>query len=223
MVFAQPGEGRHELGKRSIRRIPVHPRDLGVLGIGVVVAPLRASEFVAVQDHRHPLREQKCREEVALLSGAQAEDGRVIRRALHPGVPGAVLRLPVFALFAVRVIVLLVVRHEVGQGEAVMRGHEVDGCHGASPIALVEVCRTGEARRELAEGGGFTAPEIANGVAILAVPLRPLRREVAHLVAAGAHIPGLGDELHLRDDRVLLHELEEGGELIDVVELPGEG
>ena len=76
---------------------------------------------------------------------------------------------------------------------------------------------------ELADGALLAAPEVADGVAVLAVPLGPLRREVAHLVAAGADVPRLGDQLDLADDRVLLHEVEEGRQPVDVVELAGKG
>src|SRR3546814_3308756 len=48
-------------------------------------------------------------------------------------------------------------------------------------------------------------------------------REVADLVAALANVPGLGDELHLADDRVLVDEVEERGEAVDLVELAGQG
>ena len=88
---------------------------------------------------------------------------------------------------------------------------------------LVEVGGAGDAGGEFAQGGRFAAPEVADGVAVLSVPFRPLRREVAHLVAAGANVPRLGDELDLGDDRVLLDEFEEGGELVHVVELAGQG
>ena len=69
---------------------------------------------------------------------------------------------------------------------------------------------------------GLAAPEVADGVAVVAVPLGPLRREVADLVAAGADVPRLGDQLDLADDRVLLHELEERREPVDLVELAGQ-
>src|SRR3712207_8302805 len=46
-------------------------------------------------------------------------------------------------------------------------------------------------------------------VAVLAVPLGPQGGEVAHLVAALADVPWLGDELHAVDDRVLLDERSE--------------
>ena len=66
------------------------------------------------------------------------------------------------------------------------------------------------------------APEVADRVAVLAVPLRPQRREVADLVAALADVPRLGDELDLADDRVLLDEVEERRQPVDVVQLAGE-
>ena len=43
----------------------------------------------------------------------------------------------------------------------------------------------------------LAAPEVADRVAVLAVPLRPQRREAADLVAAVADVPRLGDQLDL--------------------------
>ncbi len=93
---------------------------------------------------------------------------------------------------------------------------------GMPRVALVEVRAAGQARGELVHGGGLAAPEVADRVAILAVPLRPERGEVADLVAALAEVPGLGDQLHLAHDRILLDEVEERGEPIDLVELARE-
>ena len=70
--------------------------------------------------------------------------------------------------------------------------------------------------------GGLAPPEVADRVAVAAVPLRPLGREVADLVAALAHVPGLGDELDLADDRVLLDQVEERRQAVDLVELAGQ-
>ena len=89
---------------------------------------------------------------------------------------------------------------------------------GRRPGRLVEVGRSGEARRELAERLVLTAPIVAHGVAVLAVPFRPQRREVPDLVAAFADVPRLRDQLHLTDDRVLLDHVEERGEPVDVVQ-----
>ena len=63
------------------------------------------------------------------------------------------------------------------------------------------------------------APEVAHRVAVDAVPLAPQHREVADLVAARADVPRLGDELDLREHRVLVDGVEERREAVDVVEL----
>ena len=68
----------------------------------------------------------------------------------------------------------------------------------------------------------LAAPEVADGVAVLAVPLRPLRREVADLVAARPDVPRFGDQLDLADRRILLHEFEKRRQPVDVVELAGQ-
>ena len=47
---------------------PVEPRDLVVLAVGVVVATLSATEFVATEQHRNALREQQRRHQVATLT-----------------------------------------------------------------------------------------------------------------------------------------------------------
>jgi hypothetical protein len=117
--------------------------------------------------------------------------------------------------------VLLVVRDEVAQREAVVRGDEVDRRERLAPVVLVQVGRAGEALRELADVR-LPAPEIAHRVAVLPVPLRPQHGEVADLVAARADVPRLGDELHLREDGILVDDVEEGREAVDVVELARE-
>ena len=86
---------------------------------------------------------------------------------------------------------------------------------------LVQVGGAREALRELADAP-LAAPEVAHGVAVLPVPLGPEHREVADLVAAGPDVPRLGDQLHLREHRVLVDRVEERREAVDVVELARE-
>ena len=93
--------------------------------------------------------------------------------------------------------------------------------NGRLAVALVEIRRAAEARRELRDAGR-AAPEVAHRVAVDAVPLRPEDREVADLVAARADVPRLGDELHLGEQRVLVDDVEERREAVDVVELARE-
>ena len=124
--------------------------------------------------------------------------------------------LAVAAIFAVGFIVFVVVGHQVIQGEPVVGGNEVDRRGGATPVVLVQVRRAGEARGELAEGGVLAAPKVTHGVAVLAVPLAPQGREVTDLVAAFAHIPRFSDEFDLAHHRVLLNQVEEGGQTVHV-------
>ena len=188
VLGAQLGDRRGELDERLVGPVPVDPADLAVLGVGVVVAVLGAAELVAVQQHRHALAEQQGGDEVALLAGARPEDLRVLGRALDAVVPRAVVALAVVVVLAVGVVVLLVVGHQVAQREAVVGGDEVDAREGPTTGVLVEVGGAGQARGEVAQRG-LAAPEVAHGVAVVAVPLGPLGREAADLVAAGADVP----------------------------------
>ena len=90
------------------------------------------------------------------------------------------------------------------------------------PLVLVQVARAGEPRGELGQLAAVALPEAPHGVAVLAVPLGPQRREVADLVAARADVPRLGDQLHLREDRVLVDDVEEGAQPVDLVQLAGQ-
>ncbi len=218
VLLPKPDQRRGELRQRPVGLVPVHPGDLGVLRVGVVVAVLGATELVAVQDHRHALAQQQRGQQVALLAGAQRQHLGVVGRTLDAVVPGAVVALAVVVVLAVGLVVLLVVGDQVAQGEAVVRGDEVDAGERPATGVLVEVGGAGESGGELTQRR-LAAPEVAHGVAVGAVPLRPLGREVADLVATGTDVPRLGDQLHLADDRVLLHELEERGQPVDLVEL----
>ena len=93
---------------------------------------------------------------------------------------------------------------------------------GRRPSLEVQVAGAGQPGGELGQRGVLAAPEIAHRVPVLAVPFRPQRREVPDLVAALAHVPRLGDELDLGDDRVLLDHVEERGQPVHLVELPGQ-
>ena len=203
--------------------VPVVPGDLVVLAVGVVVAPLGPPDLVAAEEHRaRPGTAGGSARKFRCWRRRQASTAGVVGRPLDPAVPRAVVALAVPVLLAVRLVVLLVVRDEVGQGEAVVRGDEVDAGHRAAGVGLVEVGAAGEPGGQLGQGRRLPPPEVAHGVAVLAVPLRPHGREVADLVAALAEVPGLGDQLDLADDGVLLDQVEEGRQPVDLVELAGQ-
>lgn len=104
------------------------------------------------------------------------------------------MALAVGAALAIGLIVLVVEGDQVAQGEAVVGDDEVDRGDRLASGRAVEVVRAADPGGELPEGGRLAAPEVPDRVAVLAVPLGPQRREVAHLVAAVAEVPRLGDE-----------------------------
>ncbi len=93
---------------------------------------------------------------------------------------------------------------------------------GRRPLRPVQVRRAGQAARELADQSVVALPVGAHRVAVLVVPLGPAGREVADLVAAGAEVPGLGDQLDVGQHRILADDVEERAEPVDVVQLAGE-
>ncbi|GMA31398.1 hypothetical protein GCM10025875_13900 [Litorihabitans aurantiacus] len=179
VLGAQPDRPLGEVEQRGLVgvEVPVHPRQLVVLAVDVVVALLGAADLVAVGEHRHALGQQERREEAALAAAAHLEHALVVRRTLRPGVPGTVVGLAVATVLAVGVVVLVVVGDEVREREAVVRRDEVDRGDRLAPRVLVQVARAGQPRRELSEGRGLAAPEVAHGVAVVAVPLRPQGRK----------------------------------------------
>ena len=118
---------------------------------------------------------------------------------------------------------LLVVRHEVAQREAIVGDDEVDGRHWLATRRPVQVGGASQAGGEVGERGEFAAPEVAHRIAVPAVPLGPQGREAADLVAVRTHVPRLRDELDLRDNGILVDEIEECGQPVDLGELSGQG
>ena len=78
-------------------------------------------------------------EEVALLAQPQRVDLGVVGLTLDAAVPGPVVALAVVAALAVGLVVLLVVGHQVPQGEAVVGDDEVDRRDRLAAAVLVEV------------------------------------------------------------------------------------
>ena len=98
-------------------QVPVDPGKLIVLTVDVIVTSLGASEFVAMGDHRHALGEHERCQEVTLLTVAQLDNFFVIRVALCPAVPRAIVVCAVRASLSVRLVVLFVVGDEITKRE----------------------------------------------------------------------------------------------------------
>ncbi len=223
--LAQAYEPPREVQQRRALgvEVPVVPGRLVVLAVRVVVASLRPPELVAAADHGNPARQQQRGEQVPLLAAAVRNDRGVLRLALDPAVVGPVVVDAVAAALLVGLVVLLVVRDQVPQRHPVVGRHEVDARGRATALALVQVGAPGEPRPHLGRVASIAAPERAHGVTECRVPFAPAYGKMAHLVAAFPHVPGLGDELHVRQGRVLVDDREEAGEPVDLVQTAREG
>src|SRR6201993_4074418 len=200
MTPTQCDEFRREIKHLAVDCLPVEPSDLVVLTVGVVVAPLSAPELVAPQQQRYARREQQRHKKCALLPRAEGHYGWIVGWALGSTVPRAVVVGAVAVALTVGIVVLVVVRDQVGQGEAVVHGDEVDRCAGSASFIgpVVDVSRTAQARSEIAQQPVMAAPPVARGVAEASVPFAPQRREATDVVTIhAADVPRLGDELDL--------------------------
>ena len=118
---------------------------------------------------------------------------------------------------------LLVVADQIVEAEAVVRDDEVDAGVRLRPSFWYRSLLPGQAITEIRKLAFVALPVAADSVAIFAVPLRPQHREIANLISAAAHIPWLSDELYLRDDRILMNDVEERRQPIDIVQFACEG
>ncbi len=62
---------------------PVIPTRFVVLAVGVIIAALRATKFVAAEQHRHAARDQQCEKEVLYLAFPRGLDPGIIRLAFR--------------------------------------------------------------------------------------------------------------------------------------------
>src|SRR5690606_36473525 len=137
---------------------------------------------------------------------ADGDDVLVVGLAFRTVIAGVVVLVSVVVVFAICFVMALLVGDEIAQGVAVMRGNEVDAGGGTTRGMCVEVRAAGKAGSHFANGLRFPAPELAHTVAIATIPFAPDRREVAHLITALAQVPGLGNQVHLTDDGILMNE-----------------
>ena len=201
--------------------VPVLPGDLVVLAPRVVVAALGPSHLVAARGSSGTPWDS--RSVVSRLRCWRARSSRISGSSVGPSAPQFHDRLSsvpsrLSSRFASLCLSLYETRSaSVKPSCAVTKLMDADG----APSVAVQVARAGQPLGEV-RGRGVPAPEVADHVAVDAVPLGPEDREVADLVAAGADVPGLGDELHLRQHGILVDDVEERGQPVDVVELAGQ-
>ena len=74
-----------------------------------------------------------------------------------------IVRATILVVFAIRLIVLVVVGDEIVEGEAVMRGNEIDAGPGFSAPPVEVIAGTGDALGEIGELTLFAFPISAHG------------------------------------------------------------
>src|SRR5262249_19254527 len=168
MIETEPDESSREVAQAlaRLRGGPGEPGELAVLAIGVVVAALTPPQLVAAREHGHALGEEEGGEEAPLPPLAERAHGGIGGGAFATVVGGVVLVAAVAIVLPVRLVALLRVGDEVGEGEAVVGGDEVDARVGSASTLLVEIAGAGEAIGELGNLAGIALPVAADGVAI---------------------------------------------------------
>ena len=209
------------------RQVPVVPGDRGVLAVGVVVAALGAAHLVAAQQHGCAGRDQEGAQHVARTAPPQHLEGAGVDPLgdvpVGPVVPRAVVVGAVAVVLAVGQVVLVVVADQVAQCEAVVGGDEVDARQGPAPARVLPVAEhvgaAGQARGQVAHAragpapghlGHVRQPEGAHRAAVAVIPVVEGDGELPGPPAARAHVPGLGDELDAREQRVGGHAHQQG-------------
>ena len=156
-----------------VEEAPIEPAHLVVLAIGIAVAPLSATHFVAHLEHRRTDRCEQDYDEVLYLTAAQLLDGSVLGRPLDPAVPRQVRSRAVPVSFAIRLVVLVVVGNQIVQREAVMAGHEIDALFGFSFLVAENVGAAERPLRQQPDRPAVAFDKAADVVPEATVPLLP--------------------------------------------------
>src|SRR6476661_3954532 len=189
-------------------RVPIQPADFVVLAISVVVPILRVANGIPGEQHRHPLGQEHGCNEVPLLSCPQRLYCRIIGWPFYSAVPTAIIIGAVPIVFAVRLVMLGVVADQVLQSETVVRSDEVHACIGTPPTSGIKIAGSGNAVCQLADDAAVALPVGAQSIAIFVVPLSPAHWEFPDLISTFAEIPWFGDKLHLRENRILMNDVQ---------------
>ena len=98
-------------------------------------------------------------------------------------------------VLAIGLVVFLVVGKQVGEREAVMDGDVVDASARRAIVMVEKVGRSGHAATRVADQFPVASPIAAQGAAKAVIPLRPMRRKTADLIAAGPTSQGSATSL----------------------------
>ena len=156
-----------------LQECPIKPADLVILAVGVVVAVLRPPGFVSHQYHRYTQRQQVEGEKILDLAHPQPFHLWIVRRSLNTTIPAQVVVCAIPVVLFICLVVLLVIRNQVVQREAIMRGYEVNALLRLPVLMPVQVGAGQETVRHLDNCVGVAFKETAYVIPELTVPLLP--------------------------------------------------
>src|SRR4029079_1758690 len=186
MFFSQLYQSSRELKKLILLfvALPIKPADLVVLTISIVVALLCPTPLITATEHRHALRKKQCREEITALPIAQRIDLWVVCRTFDAAIPRLIIVIAIAVVVVVQLVVLFVVADQIGQGESIVDCNEVDARVRPPAVMFVEGRASGESKGHVTNAPFIAFPKTADRVALFAVPFRPGRGKIAHLIAS---------------------------------------
>src|SRR6266436_3583299 len=119
---------------------------------------------------------------------------RVVGRSLHPAVPRQVCPRAVPVAFTIRLVLLVIVRNQIVQREAVVAGHEIDALFGLPFLVAEDVRAAARSLRQQPYRAVVALDKVADVVAEPAIPLLPaVADEGPHLIKTGS-VPRFGDQ-----------------------------
>ena len=167
----------------------------------VIIAALRAPDFIAAEQHGRSARNEERGDEVFSVLNASANNRDIIGFAFAAEIHADIVVGSVAVIFAVFEIVLFGIRAEVAQREAVVSRDEIDALRGVG-FFVKDVSTAGDAMGERHDGVIGASPKASDVVAEFSVPFSPRRGKIADLIETGG-VPCFGDELCSAEDRVL--------------------
>src|SRR5260221_12632559 len=113
MAPAECGKFASELKECLLFRgpVPIEPRYLVVLAIGVVVALLRSTKLVATSNHRYTLRQEEPRSEISFLTLSQVLNFLIVSGPFGAAVPSIVIIIAFLVSLPFRSIWFIVILH----------------------------------------------------------------------------------------------------------------
>ena len=133
----------------------------------------------------------------------ERDDGGIVGGTFDAAIGAGIVVAAVTVVLAVRLVVLIGVAHQVGEGETIMHGDMVDAAARTATVVIEQVGRAGHSAADLADQTSLTGPITPQRLTVAIVPFGPSGRKRADLIAARADVPRFGDQLRFGEHRIL--------------------